>query len=153
MAHVLDSFKHRVLDRIGLHGYPFKGCDFYNSIVQGTWVANLDATQIYALYFQNAPPAQNDEINYKLFHKAGTYTLVLLHMAGNNRAIATVIIDGVVQGTIDTYNAAAAVHNVYSTLPVTFLTDGEHTINFKAATRNGASTNWYLGLTAFSFRD
>lgn len=143
----------RVEIRKILYSYNvFKGCDAYNSIIQGAWTYTIDNGQVYCFVYVNNSNAQNDEIQYKFTHKRGSFTFVLLHQQDANRAIATVILDNVTQGTIDMYSAGL-VRNVVSTVPLTILRDGEHTLSLRTATRNVLSIGWYLVSTAFWIRD
>jgi len=131
----------------------FKLALAYQSIIQGIWSNTYDVNQ-YPLcgWVRNVSDAQNDEISYTFYSKAGRYTLVVLGLSYTDEAISTIIIDGVIQGTIDWYNPVI-IYNSILTLPVTIATDGVHTINFRAATRNVAVIHWFLSLTAFWFRD
>lgn len=129
-----------------------KLADMYNSIVQGTWAWLADVNDLFAFRFYNSSNAQNDELQYKFFHKAGSFTLVILTATGTNVAIYTISIDGVSQGTIDCYSGSL-VNNVVKTLAITIVTDGEHTLNIKAATRNAASNGWYIGFQTWHIRD
>ena len=126
--------------------YTHVHADMYHAVVAGTWVAASDTNQMYQLLLYNSSNAVNNEISFKLYHKAGSYTLEFLCITDVNYGITTISIDGVSQGTVDLYSAAIA-YNVLKTLAVTFLTSGLHTINFKVTSKNASATGYYLGLT------
>jgi len=130
----------------------FKASLAYNSIVQGTWICVADYQSQLCISFYNSSQAQNDEISYKFSCKAGSFTLCVLLETGPDRANMQVSIDGAVQGTIDCYSGSAT-RNVVKTLAVTIVGDGEHTLNFKGATRDPSSTGWYMVFTAWWLRD
>ena len=130
----------------------WKPCDAYNAIVQGTWDYLIDTTQFLSGTIYNTSHTQNDEVIYKFTHRRGSFTLVLLCNTDTNRAIATITVDGVAQGTIDLYSAVP-VKNVLRTLAVTIASDGTHTLSIKAATRNAAANDWYLTIGAWWIRD
>lgn len=122
-----------------------KMADMYSAIT-GTWVYSITTSQAYCFAFYNSSDAQNDEISFKIFAEAGNKTLEILCVTSGGYAIATVYLDDVEQGTIDLYSSSTK-YNKKKTLAVTVVGTGEHTIRFKAATRNGSSTGWILALT------
>jgi hypothetical protein len=66
----------------------------------------------------------------------------------SNRGIARVYIDGVLQGTVDLYNAATLYRQTVYTSPV--LADGTHTIKVEVTgTKNASATNTYIDVDAF----
>jgi hypothetical protein len=148
-----------MIDRVTRHikiptwGWPCKLAFAYNSVIRGTWIPSLQVAAMLNCYIENTSPNLNDEIQYKFAHRAGAFTFVLLAGMGNATAIITIYIDGVSQGTIDLYNAVPTVWNNFLTLAINILTNGEHTLNIKATSKNGASTNYYVPLIAWWIRD
>ena len=93
-------------------------------------------------YWAQAAAAINDERSNSFFLRAGTYTFRLRGLTTNAAGIATIYIDGVSQGTIDMYAAAAA--SGAGTLSITVVGDGYHKLNIKMASKNGSSSNYSL---------
>lgn len=106
--------------------------NFYNGIVQ-------------------AGTAVNNYMEWSVVVDAGTYTLRTLYAKNTNQAIITISIDGGADlGTsIDTYNATFSA-NQQSDITGIALTAGAHLVRFKAATKNGSSTNYAQALYGFS---
>lgn len=117
----------------------------YSAIIQGTWALIISTLQALCCYVGNQS-VQNDEINYKVFLAAGTYTLDILGVLNTNNGIATITLDGVSQGTIDlygslTYNAKASIANIVVSA------SGLKTLGLKIATHNAsAQTPYYYFL-------
>jgi len=122
---------------------------FYSAIIQGTWVFSVDSNQIFYYYYYNSSNAQNDQLDFKVYLAAGTYTFKLLHVKDATFAIATLLINGVSKGTIDfvaggwTYNQISSITNISIT------TSGIKTVSIKAATHTGSG--WRLPMSAMTF--
>ena len=111
---------------------------------------NLQSNQFYNFFsFQN-PAALNDQSSRQFFLAAGNYTLNILGTSSTNRGISQILIDEVVQGTLDWY-AAKNTQNVIKTLTVTVPSDGTHKLTCKASGKNVASTDYFLVLTKLWF--
>jgi hypothetical protein len=92
-------------------------------------------------------PTVNDTISYDLPIGAGTWTLDLLHLAGTNRGIYTVAVDGVTVGTVDGYNAVlSAVRGQVTGIAVA--TGGTHRVTLTVATKNATSTSYRGSVSA-----
>ena len=120
---------------------------FYKSIIAGTWVHAPMAMQVLYLLTSNAPPAQNDEIEYYLFAQEGEKTLSILGSKALNSGIATVYLDDIIQGTFDGYGPGVTL-NIFFTLPVTVVNTKTHSLKLKMATKNASSSGYKLSLTA-----
>jgi len=118
------------------------------SQIAGTWSVFTD-DGILNKQLYNSTNAQNNEVNYSMFIPAGVYTLYLVFKKSSEGAIATVTIDGVSQGTIDTYAAAPAYAQSGTIAGITISTSGIKSLNFKAATRHASSTGYYLEFEYF----
>lgn len=118
---------------------------FFNlSVTQGTWAIFAHASYWSGWGTYNSSNAQNDMVNFKVFLNAGTYTFKLMHAKFNSGAIATILIDGVSVGTIDTYASATTYNNISAVTGITIASSGLKTLSIKLATRNGSSIGWYL---------
>jgi len=116
----------------------------YSGITQGTWPIVVDTGCIENGILGNTSNAQNDQVDYKAYLDAGTYTFVIVATKGSTSAILTLLFDGVSQGTIDLYSASPARNARQTITGISVTTAGLKTISLKAATRNASSTGWYL---------
>lgn len=128
-----------------------KTLDAYDSVLAGTWTTLLRAAGLLNAELYNFSNAQNDGLRFRFTSKAGSLVLVLLGQTDSNMGIVTVTLDGVSQGTIDLYTASLAT-DVYKTLTLTVVTDGEHALDLEIKTRNASSTGWYLVAAAIWLR-
>jgi len=123
----------------------------YNSIVQGTWIITVDANNHLNGALFNNSNTQNDEVQYKFSHKAGSFTVCLLYHKYTSFGIMTIYIDGVLQGTIDGYGVTS--YNNIGTVSCSILTDGEHTLNIKVTDKNPSSSGYFAAIGAWWIRD
>jgi hypothetical protein len=117
----------------------------------GNWQYNADPNSAVGGNVYNASNAQNDEIGWDLLLSAGTWRVTILAIPSANRAIASVLLDGVVAGAIDAYNAALS-YNAPLSVDIVVPRSGKHRISFKAATRNVAAIGWYISWEQIQLR-
>lgn len=122
----------------------------YASITQGTWVLNISTLQVLNFWYYNSSNAQNDQMDFKAYLAAGTYSFILMGLTNNNVAIVTLLFDGVSQGVMDFYSAAIAYNTQKAINLIVVTAAGLKTISVKGATRNASSTGWYMNLTSIS---
>jgi len=122
----------------------------YSGVTQGTWALAVDTLLVMNGYLSNSSNSQNDRVDYKAFLAAGTYTFSILPITNLNRAILTLLFDGVSQGTIDLYTASTGYNATKSITNIIVETAGLKTISLKAATRHASSTGWYLTISSIS---
>jgi hypothetical protein len=128
-------------------GYPAHIQKFFagHANVETTWPASplgMNAGQPFGNY-RTSTGAQNAELAWDVDVDSGTYTFQLLHVKGLDHGIYTLSVDGVTVGTIDGYNAAAALYAQYDDITGIVLTRGKRHISLKMATKNGASSSYY----------
>ena len=123
---------------------------YHNSgITAGTWGMVIDSGMANNHFFWNSSGTQNDRVDYLVSFSGGTYTFAEMGYRDTNRAIMTLLIDGVSVGTIDQYSASTK--NVAGSITGIAITAGSHTVSIKAATRNGSSGGWYLAYASLGF--
>jgi hypothetical protein len=123
----------------------------YSGITAGTWVIYISTAQALNFLFENSSAAQNDQVDYKAYLAAGTYTLVVLHEKYNNRGIISILINGTSIGTIDCY-AVSQAFNVRSTITgISVTTSGLKTISVKVSDKNASSTGYGVFFTSLAF--
>lgn len=114
-----------------------------DTVVQGTWASGASATSMVNVDCNNnASKALNDEIQFKVYLSAGTWTCRIMGTAGTDKAIWTVSIDGVSAGTQEWYQGAGAVNIIKNTTGIAIAANGLKTLDLKAASKNGASSGY-----------
>lgn len=104
-----------------------------------------------AIGFYNSTSAQNDAFSYNVILAAGTWDCNMWVRKSTNTAIITLNMDGVSQGTVDTYAASVA----YAQVAITGFTvsaTGKKVMQFKAATKNASSSNYLIELFGIEFQ-
>jgi hypothetical protein len=95
---------------------------------------------------------QNDEIAYPVGLFAGTYRFTLLYHSASDQGIATVSLDGVSVGTIDTY-ASSGSNNVQASIDgIVVASNAWLNFKMKMSTKNGSSSGYKCRWSAATFR-
>ena len=97
----------------------------------------------------NSPTNQNDQIDYLMGVSGGTFTIRLLVVQTTAAAIITILIDGSSVGTVDLYHNPN-LFNIPLTVTGIAISQGQHTISFKGATRNGSSGGWQMAIQSIA---
>lgn len=117
------------------------------TVVQGSWGDNIDASQLFSNFFYNASAAQNDEVTFPIYLKAGTWELQMLVVQLSSSGIATILLDNVSQGTLDTYQAGFN-YNIIKTLSgISVATSGLKTLSIRMATKNASASSYRINVT------
>lgn len=123
----------------------------YTAIISGTWVFDTTTDYLYNCRGYNSSRVQNEELHYKCFLPAGTYTFRLLHTTYSNQGIVTLSVDGSDEGTIDTYSAGV-VNGVVSDVTSIVVASGKWLdVKMKMATKNGSASAYGLIFYHMSF--
>ena len=139
----------------GIGSFPIGGkflliAKLHESIIAGSWTFNITQSHALNWYFTNTPNV-NDGIRYKAQIRPGTYTIKILGRTTNAAGIIHISVDGVELTTMDTY-AAADVHGVvFESTGVKITADGYVNIDFEMKTKNGASSGFYVSISAIEF--
>ena len=123
----------------------------YNSIGQGTWAYGVDDALYLNGRFTNTSETNGDNISYKVYLAAGTYTLRFHCLKGNSHGIVDIDIDGVEKASFDLYNAANIINQVISATGIVVAVGGLKTVRLRMDGKNGASSSYRMYLMAFSF--
>jgi hypothetical protein len=124
---------------------------YYAYITAGRWRSiNSTSYGTYTAFCNDQTHALNDQIDYHIWLSPGTYTLSEYIATGPDHAINTILLDGVSVGTIDHYTAGNVFCSVKTLANIVVTAPGLHTISFKAASKNGSSSNYYLFFYAFA---
>jgi len=121
----------------------------FHEVVAGTWTRTQASTHITASKVAS-DHAQNEGIQWnKVGLSTGTYTWRLcFERTATYGGKAHLIIDGVDKGSIDTYGASGAL-NVVADVTGIAITEGEHTIQIVAASKNASSSRYDLDFNWF----
>lgn len=119
------------------------------SIVAGSWSIVVGSSTSVQQYISDGN--QNDEIQYKVFLQAGTYSFSIVSDKDVNRGIYTVSIDGTSVGTSDAYSSTRVYVAVLTLTGITVATSAVHTLDIKMATKNASSSGYYGTLSLFTF--
>lgn len=112
------------------------------TVVGDTWVQSTSGGSQQYPYGQSNTGAQNAAITWPFVSAAGIFEIDLFHLAGANRGIYTIQIDGITVGTLDGY-AAAGAQLVSALTGVSIPSTGAHTITLLMATKNGSSSSYF----------
>lgn len=98
---------------------------------------------IYYSYYEQEPPALNDEIEFQFYLKAGTYRLDVWGYGNKSQSLQTVFLNGVSVGTMDWYDSPEKPVSIRSINNVTVATDGLQSLRFKTTGKNTLSSALY----------
>ncbi len=121
----------------------------YDSIGQGTWIVGGELTAHYlqeVLY--NSSTNDGDNISYKVYLEAGTYTLLLFARTTNAYGIVDIDIDAGEVASFDQYSASPVenVRNIQTAINVA--TAGIKTLKVRVDGKNGSSSG-YSGVIGY----
>lgn len=120
-------------------------------VSKGSWTWVVSSSAIYGGWWQNSGTfAQNDSCNYKFAVTGGTYKIAAYFSRTTSNAIVTFLIDGVSVGTVDTYGAFLFI--LYGSIYNVAMTQGEHTLTIKAATKNASSSAYYTSVSSITIQ-
>ncbi len=122
---------------------------FQHKVIQGNWNIGIASYQAMNYYYQNGG-VDGDELNYEIFLAAGTYTFRFMGMEHDTRGIFDLTIDGIVKGSIDTYNSSFGENYIASITGATVATSGVADVNVKINGKNASSSGYYLSITSFA---
>lgn len=100
--------------------------------------------------FQNTA-ADGDSFTNSFWIRAGTYTLRLLGVTGNNRGKVDWYIDGSLVASGQDWYSASTTFNVVKTVTSLTLTDGKHTLKGVVNGKNVSSASYFIVLTRMDF--
>ncbi len=125
--------------------FPFNN----HSVVGGTWEFNMTTSQLMNYRYLNTPPVDGDELNFKVFLSAGTYTFKLVGVRDTNKGILELTFDGIPKGTIDLYGTFS--WNYQATITgATVSTSGVKDVNLRLNGKNASSSNYSTHLTSLA---
>lgn len=118
----------------------------YSSIGQGVWTGILWNQCWNFHYWGNTSQADGDNISWKAFLAAGTYTLTLVTAKGTTRAIMDIYIDAAEVASWDLYAAVATPNIVLTQTGIVLANSGIKTIKVEADGKNPLSTAFRVSI-------
>lgn len=112
---------------------------------------NTAGNFFYSRFYQNAS-AINDEFTHGVYLAAGTYTFTALGNTSNNSGKIDWYLDGSTFTTAQDWYSASSVVSVKKTASVVIATDGWHTLKGKVAGKNASSSNYFMVLIKYWFK-
>lgn len=120
------------------YGYSARA---YNGSTEKSFNYVVNTSYEFGRYGTITSPAQNDVYEVSFLLKAGSYSLTLIYDKGTSRGIASVYFDDLLLAPIDCYAASTSQVN-RTTLYITTLTTGVHTIKIKMLSKNSSSSGY-----------
>lgn len=118
----------------------------YNSIGQGTWTFDISALYWFNAIFYNSTHNDGDNISYKVYLDAGTYTLLLLTRTHTAYGILDIDIDAAEVASFDLYSNPLVnnVRKIQAGIPIAAA--GLKTLKLRIDGKNALSSDHYCGL-------
>lgn len=115
----------------------------YDSIGQGTWVVGALVPQYLGWQFYNSTHANLDNISWKVYLAAGTYTLLWLVTTWINGAIVDFDVNGTEIASFDIYSAGDVRNVLKKQTGIVIGASGLYTLKLRADGKNPASGDYY----------
>lgn len=121
------------------------------TVVQGTWLIELSVIDEHNMRLRSTSNAVNDEVTYKAYFAAGTYSMRVSGEEESDKGILEVRVDDVVAGTTDFYAAGQSQNNSSTHTGLVISTSGLYTIDCAVDSKNGASSGFQMRINNLSF--
>lgn len=121
----------------------------YSAIIQGTWTFTYAPNHWFNVFAYNSSNTDEDEINFKAYLAAGTYSVQLVCAKDAAYAISNILIDDTLILTTDHYNATTLNNQLNSATGIVVATSGLKTIKLKVNGRNASCSGWYIPFYSF----
>ncbi|MBA7615162.1 hypothetical protein ES703_22439 [subsurface metagenome] len=112
----------------------------YNSIGQGTWALSVQDTEYLNHYFYTTTQVQGDNVSYKVYLQAGTYTLRIVSLTYLDSGIVTFDINDTEIASFDLYSAGIVRNAVNSQADIVVAATGLYTLKLAIDTKNGSAS-------------
>lgn len=118
----------------------------FDSEGNGNWSSpTIEANQARNGNIYNADHNNGDNVSYKAYMRAGTYTCKILGQTGSAYGILKLKIDGVEVVSWDQYSAAANTYNqISTTTSIVIATSGVKTIQVIVEGKHASSSDHYI---------
>lgn len=116
----------------------------YDSIGQGTWEYGTDSTAYFQGWLKCASHTDGDEVSFKVYLDAGTYTILMMGREHTYCAIVDVYIDEDVVATFDWYGGSGVSNIEKRDTGNVVATAGLKTLKCKVNGKHASSTDYFL---------
>uniref|UniRef100_A0A6M3Y030 Uncharacterized protein n=1 Tax=viral metagenome TaxID=1070528 RepID=A0A6M3Y030_9ZZZZ len=120
----------------------------YNSIGQGTWSSTDGAVLGGAYLGQSVSIADGDNISYKVYLDAGTYTLAFITSTHSDMAILDFDIDDVEVASFDCYSATFVSSVLKTQTGIVVSSAGLKTLKARVHGKNASATSYQMRIQA-----
>jgi len=124
---------------------------FYDSLTQGTWLFTADAARYLNYNCYNGENNDGDQINWKTYLNAGTYTLKFLYSKSAASGIVDLYIDAAEVASFDAYNGITVKNLIGTQAGIVVAASGIKDIKLIIDGKNGASSNYYINFVLIGF--
>lgn len=114
----------------------------YDSIGQGTWALLLLASNFLYGQFYNTSDTDGDNLSFKLYLDAGTYTLLFLTRTAPALGIADFDLDGAEIASFDCYTANSFYNVLKKQTGIVVATAGLYTLKLRLDGKHASSTGY-----------
>lgn len=118
---------------------------------QGVFTLAINVSQFLCGYMYSTTANDGDNITYKCYLAAGTYTLKSLFIHGANAGIIDIDIDGTEVTSFDTYNAGTLYNRLEMQTNIVISTSGLKTITVRVDGKNASSTGYEIMFSYLAF--
>lgn len=123
----------------------------WESIGQGTFIFCTEETAQYTQNsFYNSSEVDGDNVSYKTYLPAGTYTLMLHTRHSTNRGILDIYIDAAEVASFDLYNSPSLFNILDVQIGIVIATPGIKTIKLQVDGKNPSSTSYVFCISLLS---
>ncbi|MBA7582388.1 hypothetical protein ES708_24316 [subsurface metagenome] len=125
-------------------GHTFILARCWDSIGQGNFSHHTTIDQYLANYLRGNGNVDGDNISYKAYLAAGTYTLLYCYLQTPMGGIVDIDINGSEVGSVDTYNANTRYNQFYKVTGIVIPSAGLKTIRLRVDGRNPSADYYFL---------
>lgn len=120
----------------------------YNSVT-GTWTSVVSSLHAMGFYTRNTPAA-TDNITYKVYLSAGTYSLRMVAEKSDNFGKSKISIGGTQVAQFDWYDAATSYGNVQTETGIVITIGSLKDLLIETDEKNAASSNYACWMNCIS---
>ena len=115
----------------------------YNTIGQGTWVLSTTvSTALWQFFWYTSTSNDGDELDYKVYLAAGTYTIRLIAQKQSAGGIVDIDIDAVEIASFDLYNGSSLYNQMFTDTGNVIAASGLKSLTLRLDGKNGSSSSY-----------
>lgn len=125
--------------------------DTHYTVGQGSWGPVQDPDQMLVRYLSMSPPADGDNVTFRLPLGAGTYSILVACIYKNTQGIMKIDIDGVTKLTNDNYRELELFNQFTLQTGIVIPAAGVKEIRLRVDGKHGDSLGHQLSITYIAF--